>query len=378
MGIENLYIFAFGQMVVFASALWLKNKRNFPHFYLLIFFILILFYFGYFFLDSIGVLNGVQYREIISHILNLAPGPFLFLYSASLWDEEEHFRFKNYLFYYFPLLASILLGIPLLIMGNLVDFPSQTTNRLFQTYHYLFFEMNGIQSLFFSYVIGKRLVKELGFTKVRINILFQHRLEELRFRWIRFFVLLFLIHGTFNLLVANFNFFDLQPHPNFIQVANLVFCLFVGYVFSFYFIINPFILHVNPNQTDYRSLNKYEKSGLVRNEAREKMKRINKYMEREKPYLDSQLSLADLAEKLEMPLHEVSEILNGLMNQNFFDYVNNYRVEEFKRLLQDPAHQNQKLLILAFDSGFNSKSTFYGAFKRIVGMTPSEYRKSLK
>ena len=65
------------------------------------------------------------------------------------------------------------------------------------------------------------------------------------------------------------------------------------------------------------------------------------------------------------------------MRQNFFDYVNNYRVEEFKKLVNDPAKKDDKLIFLAYDAGFNSKSTFNTAFKKFTGQTPSDYRNSL-
>ena len=73
--------------------------------------------------------------------------------------------------------------------------------------------------------------------------------------------------------------------------------------------------------------------------------------------MDSSLSLADMTEKLHLPGHIISEVLNGLLNQNFYDYINNYRIEEFKRLSNLKTKANEKNLNLAFESGFNSKTT---------------------
>ncbi|MFA8436978.1 MAG: helix-turn-helix domain-containing protein, partial [Marinifilaceae bacterium] len=70
-------------------------------------------------------------------------------------------------------------------------------------------------------------------------------------------------------------------------------------------------------------------------------------------------------------------IINQGHGLNFNDYINQFRVEEFKRLLQDPQFSKETLLAVAFEAGFNSKTTFNTAFKKFTGMTPSEYRRSL-
>lgn len=129
------------------------------------------------------------------------------------------------------------------------------------------------------------------------------------------------------------------------------------------------------NDTDLAPVKKYEKSGLSSEKVEEYFARLDKLMKVEKPYLDSNLTLKQLADKLEISTHNLSQIINTQLNQNFFDYINQYRVEEVKQYLQDPEKKNITLLSLAFDAGFNSKSTFNSIFKRYTGKTPSEYQK---
>ena len=93
-----------------------------------------------------------------------------------------------------------------------------------------------------------------------------------------------------------------------------------------------------------------------------------------RPYLDSQLTLQDLAEELAISPHNLSEVINTQAGKNFYDFVNGYRVEEAKRRLRDPRHANLTILAVATDSGFNSKATFNAFFKRSTGQTPSQYR----
>ena len=73
-------------------------------------------------------------------------------------------------------------------------------------------------------------------------------------------------------------------------------------------------------------------------------------------------------------ISSISQVLNEHMNQNFFDFINRYRIEWVKELLSDPGNNDQKIFSLAYDSGFNSKSTFYNLFKKTVGVTPTVFR----
>jgi AraC-like DNA-binding protein len=127
-----------------------------------------------------------------------------------------------------------------------------------------------------------------------------------------------------------------------------------------------------------RESTSYKKSGLTDEEALNYQKNIIQMMETDKPYLNNELTLRELADKLSMSTHNLSEILNTRLKQNFFDFINGYRVEEVKRRLADNESEKYNLIAIAFDSGFNSKSTFNTIFKKYTGVTPSQYRKQLK
>jgi YesN/AraC family two-component response regulator len=97
-------------------------------------------------------------------------------------------------------------------------------------------------------------------------------------------------------------------------------------------------------------------------------------MEHSKLYLQSELTLQDLADQLEIPSYQVTQAINEGLNKNFYDLVNGYRVEEAKRLLSDPVTRNNKILTVGMDAGFNSKTTFNTVFKKFTGQTPSEFK----
>ncbi len=104
-------------------------------------------------------------------------------------------------------------------------------------------------------------------------------------------------------------------------------------------------------------------------------RRLLEYMDREKAYLSPELNLFDLARALGLPAYQLSALLNRKLGKTFFEFVNGYRVEEAQRRLLDPAGANLKILALALECGFNSKSSFNRIFKEMTGQTPSDFQR---
>ncbi|MFC2115368.1 helix-turn-helix domain-containing protein [Bacteroidota bacterium] len=110
---------------------------------------------------------------------------------------------------------------------------------------------------------------------------------------------------------------------------------------------------------------------------RRKLDRLIRFMEEEKPYLDSTLNLAMLSKQIGFKPHFLSHLVNEFGGKNFFDFVNSYRIEEFKLRAGQPANQNYTLISIAYDCGFNSKATFNRVFRNYTRQTPSDYFHSL-
>lgn len=111
--------------------------------------------------------------------------------------------------------------------------------------------------------------------------------------------------------------------------------------------------------------------------SQELIERLRTFMTDTKPYLDPELSLSSLAKQMGMTRNQLSELINAGLGENFYDFINRYRVEEVKRLMADPQKQHYNLLGIALEAGFKSKSTFNLIFKRFTGLTPTEYRKNI-
>ena len=122
---------------------------------------------------------------------------------------------------------------------------------------------------------------------------------------------------------------------------------------------------------------KYKKSLLDLKLLEQYQLQLEQLMERDRPYLDPNLTIRDLAKILGIPPNHLSQVLNGGFDKNFAEYINSYRLEIFKAKAADPAQQHLTILALAYDSGFNSKTVFNTFFKKMMGMTPRAYWKDV-
>lgn len=101
--------------------------------------------------------------------------------------------------------------------------------------------------------------------------------------------------------------------------------------------------------------------------------KLENLMQSEKAYLDNELSLPALARRVGVSIHELSYLINDAFGENFYSFVNRYRIEEAKRLLLSDKYETLNILGIAHEAGFNSKTTFNTAFKKSSGLSPSEF-----
>lgn len=120
---------------------------------------------------------------------------------------------------------------------------------------------------------------------------------------------------------------------------------------------------------------KESKPKFTEKRAQELIVKLNKLMEEEKPYLNAELTLYDLASLMNLSKNELTDLLNIHIGKNFFSYVNDFRLKAVIRRLENPDYDHYTIIAIAYDCGFNSKSTFNNLFKQFTGLTPSEYKK---
>jgi AraC-like DNA-binding protein len=155
-----------------------------------------------------------------------------------------------------------------------------------------------------------------------------------------------------------------------------------SFAFSFYGHRQASIYHpkavpavTSPEETGNQA--KYAKSNLNTGELRRMLDEMDHLMEQKKLYLKPELSLEEVSESLKIPRHHLTQAMNTELGKNFYAYINELRVKKFMEMVADKRYKDYTFLAIAFECGFNSKSTFNSVFKRITGFTPSEYLQSL-
>lgn len=117
-----------------------------------------------------------------------------------------------------------------------------------------------------------------------------------------------------------------------------------------------------------------KKLSLSKSVTDQYVKKLTEYMDENKPYLDPGITQYELAERVNIPPRSLSEVINNSFGQNFYEFINSYRIMESQKILRNPSFHQRTVLEILYEVGFNSKSVFNSAFKKYTGMTPSQFR----
>ncbi len=199
---------------------------------------------------------------------------------------------------------------------------------------------------------------------------------KLELNWVLSFLIVFTLHylyGTIQTLIS-----ELITPLSYTQQYwhNIFMALLVLYVgITGYFTdtskLKKLTFSFTPNPI---SIPQSDKSADIPNEEIDK---LEKFMLEDKPYLNPELNLSDLAEELDMTRAQLSQVINVGFNKNFNDFVNGFRVDAFKEKLNEGQHKQLSLLGIAYDCGFNSKATFNRVFKKLTQSSPTEFLNSI-
>jgi len=362
----------------FISALLLvKKEKSKSDVFLFLWMILNAVHLSLFYLFYIDAIYDFPYLLGLHFPLPLLHGVMLYYYVSSVTSQ-------------FPKKKIIALShlIPSIItFAYLIHFfvlPSEQKIEIFknQGSSYLVFQKVLLYGVFLSgitYVIWSSLI--LQNHKKRIRDQFSN-IEEVNLKWLQFL--------TYGLGVV-WSLIILTQNDTLIFIGVSIFVILIGFfgiqqksIFTSkeveYKIIEKEIVKTKIVEavSPVERKEKYVNSGLSDEKAEEYYEKLSNLVNQEKLYLNADLSLNDLASKLEIHPNYISQIINEKENKTFYDYINTYRVNEFKELIAVPKNQQFTLMAVAYDCGFNSKSSFNRYFKKITGQTPSQYVKALK
>ncbi|MDT0607404.1 helix-turn-helix domain-containing protein [Croceitalea rosinachiae] len=160
-------------------------------------------------------------------------------------------------------------------------------------------------------------------------------------------------------------------------ISEGIFPFYIGLSFFFSALIIFYSLRALNNPILFRvQVEKYEKSTLGSKEAMQIVQLIRYQFSKRRLYLNPELSLALLSEEVNVSAKELSQAINQIEKVNYSQFILEYRIEEAKRLLKSESHHNLTIASIAYDSGFNSISSFNTAFKKITGLTPLAFQKN--
>lgn len=303
-------------------------------------------------------------------------GPLLFLYIRFMTTPDRKFRWTE-LLHFVPFIifftVSVVFRSEPLVRDLRTFFRPDRFISLRIIYSVAFFlSITGYSILSFLEIIRhqKNLKNLVSFTSQKITL---NWLKILAISFYAAYFIMFIL-GVLN-IIGNYIPFD----PYFVIFG---FIAAFSMVYSFYGIKQPVIfgevvLPSGSQNDDKKETEKYSRSGLKESQAEQYLDKLLGYMESSKPFLEGNLTIHDLSDKTGISRHHITQVLNENYQRNFFTFINEYRVREVIERFSNPRYNNYTILAIAFDSGFNSKTTFNSFFKSQTGLTPSEYREKM-
>lgn len=360
---------------MFFTVLLLQKKSKALHDNILIFWLIYLgLYIGVyaFYSHDLFVHFNLLSISLLSFLMLF--GPFLYYYILTLVSDRRQILIKDLLhflpfvlFNLYILIASFSPGLSEKLNIEKID-PEDDPPLMF-----LFF----LIMTAFSGTVYFLLTIKL-FRKLDINIFnnFSNS-ADINLNWIRKLVLVFGIVWTALITVTVihhiFHMFSMAFCTDGLFLSLSVFVILVGY-FGFKQKIIYSTEDIILSQDITKVHTKYSGSRLTDSEAKQYAEKLKNHMESSGTYLNPDLTLSQLATDIGIPGYLLSQVINEQFNLNFFDFVNQYRVEAFKERIGNPKYENFSLLGIALECGFNSKSAFNRIFKKSTGLTPTQFK----
>ena len=303
-------------------------------------------------------------------------GPLLYLYIKYQTIEDIKFSWK-YILHFLPFLlvfvsAILFRGRPVMRLENFWDTDPFLSFRLI--YGFSFFLSITAYSVVAFVLINRhqRNMKNLvSYTSGRITL-----------SWLLVISISFYVTYVSVFILGMYVIFagDQGYDPTIPSYFGLT---FFAFAFSFYGFKQPgifreILIEKKPREQSLEEGYdaKYERSGLKEKDARKFLNQLLNYMEKSKPFLDVDLTIHDVSKALDISRHYLTQVINGLLGKNFYTFINEYRLEEVKKLLVDEEYSKFTLTAIAYEAGFSSKSSFNSVFKNSTGMTPTQFREA--
>lgn len=371
---KSLFIIGIFLSFFFVTLLLSKKQKSIPDKILAIWMCFIGIHLLSYYLYSLGWWEKYPHLIGATHPFPLIHGVMLYLYTLYSLPFYHKFRTKD-LWHFLPFVLMYIYMIPTFLFAYSVEQKVRSdelgVDSGFQAFFIvsaIVFIISGVVYPILSYKLTQRYRKT-------IHQYFAYS-QRINLKWLQFFILSIFIVYISSAIFGTLHYAMRIPF-NF-NIDYIAFFLFISFlIFLGYFGIRQEGVFSNPFSLDEISISKTKKeylnSGLKEDEAKVLLQKLKQYMKTEKPYLEPKLSLGNLALQLNVSANYLSQTINQYEGKNFYDFINEYRVEEFVERAMLPENQKFNILSLAYDAGFNSKSSFNQIFKKHKGKTPSEF-----
>ncbi|MCE7993360.1 MAG: AraC family transcriptional regulator [Roseivirga sp.] len=317
-------------------------------------------------IDISGLVLDIPHVFTASYPIIFLMGPAFYLYTQSLFEPDRDFD-KKQLLHLIPSLIVLLLFMPFYLLSGvekialMQELGSSGTMEI-PTGQFAFMGAHLLQTLI--YVILAQAVlrkKQKELERISASTAIQ------QYGWIGKLTRAYMIYlGLYLLLLIIL--LSTKYYRVEIDYVMLLLTSLSVYAIGYTAMRQPVLFNA------LILTNGRQKTNLKTESQQEIKSRLESYFQSEKPYLNEELRLDDIATALSIPAYQLSEVINESFGKNFFEFTNSYRVEEAKRLLGNPQYSNLKILAVAFDAGFGNKATFNRVFKKNTGLTPSQFK----
>ncbi len=373
------YILIIGTFEAIFLLLLLLGKKNksLPDYLLGVIFVLYAISIGSVYLELQNIKNNLTYSAItnISWIFLFLHGPALWFYIKSLSDPE--FRFKPlYLLHFIPFIFFSVFQYYNFINLTVPEKITFLENDLFkeQVSYKITVLAIGVSTISYN-------IWALSLIRRRRDKLMQQysKIEDIDLGWLNALTIAALVSYSVNVALFNLDMiFHFATYELLMFLTNsfaTVYVLFLGY-----FGIQQGNIFINSVGVTRKSggkpaSNETTSSAITIDDAF--ITTLLRDMEKKQPYLDPEITISKLSEMLNVKTEFLSEVLNSQLNQNFFDFINKYRLGEFKNQCISKANSHLSIMGIAYNCGFNSKASFYRAFRKFEGISPSAYIESV-
>ncbi len=368
----NLIFVIIGNFIAISIGIFLlvnKSAKNKANKYLGALMLSINFFFLTPFLYRYNLLEQFPHVVGLPRLVPFLLAPLTYFYIRACTQKGFKLRPIDWL-HFIPLLLEVWESLPIFTLSG----PEKIA-------HHLNYLKTGAKD--YPIVLLLKAIYVISYFAIAVKLIFRYKnhinnttsaIDAAFHRWL----LLFIIILCFPILgMASFNFGQFKVYS-----PILLFLGFLSFLLSIYIatLVKPQLFHAFPHQmllpkSTEEQKQKYENSNLKDDQKEKYVETLQAYMIAHKPFHKADLTLAQLSEATNIPAHYLSQVVNEKLNCNFLDFINGYRVKAAQEMLVNPKLNQYTILSIAYDAGFNSKSTFYAAFKKTTGVTPSQYRK---